>query len=139
MNLAGEQRLIEERVLVAVRRRAGAQEAETSVVAGADLVPRAGRDENRIAGSDVPPLALELHLARAVDNDVDLLALCVVVALRRLARLQRRLGERLLTRRRRPETVQLPDRAAVRGRERLGRLEGSNLHGSRLSPSTPRF
>ena len=53
---------------------------------GADLVPGAGRDQDRIPRYDGPPLAVELHLARALDQVVDLLALAVVVALRRASR-----------------------------------------------------
>src|SRR5436305_2334091 len=64
----------EERVLVAVGRRAAAQEADT-VVAGADLVPRAWRDQDRVAGRDPTARAVELHLAAAIEPEVDLRAL----------------------------------------------------------------
>src|SRR5580765_1592607 len=123
--------LLEEGVLVAVRRRAAAEEAQP-LLPGGDLVPRAGRDQDRVARGDGAAVAVQLHLTRAFDEVVDLLGFRVVVALRRLAGVERRLGEALVPDRRGGEAEQLADRAPVRGRERLGLCERANDHAARL-------
>ena len=64
-------------------------------------------------GPDGRELAVELHLARALLDVVELLGDAVVVALRLLARLERRLGEALVLR-----VEELADRGAVGRRER---------------------
>jgi hypothetical protein len=104
---------------VPVRRGAAAEEAQHAVGRGADLVPRARRDQDRVAAPDVRALAVDLDLAAALDEVVELLALAVVVALRRPARPERRLGEALVAGARGGEAEELADRAPVGRRERL--------------------
>ena len=82
----------------------------------------------RVARPDVPPLAVDLHLAAPVEEHVQLLARRVVVALRRLPRLEPRLGEALVRRAVR-RVEQDANRAPVGRRERLGVVAGANFHG----------
>src|SRR5690349_24281284 len=102
--------LLEVRVLVPVRGRAAAQEPQPLAASG-DLMPGARRDQDRIAGRDLTAVAVDLHLAPAVCQVVDLLRFGVVVALRGLARLESRLGEALVLHRRGRDPEQLADRA----------------------------
>src|SRR5215475_7613225 len=97
--------LLEERVLVGVRRRAHAQDAELTRPVVLERVPGAGRDEDRVARADAAGLAVDLELARALRDEVDLLGSRVVMPLCRLPRLEQRLGEAL-----RGRVVQLSDR-----------------------------
>jgi hypothetical protein len=81
-----------------------------------DLVPRAGRDEDRIAGTDLARLALDLHLAAALEEDVDLLGARVVVALGGLPGCKAGLGETLVRGASERRIEQDPDRRAVESR-----------------------
>ncbi len=87
----------EVRVLVPVRRRAAAEETERPVGRGADLVPGSRRNQDRVAGRDPRALAVHLHLADPLEQEVHLLGLSVVVALRGLPGVERRLGQALIT------------------------------------------
>src|SRR6185436_19007484 len=73
--------LREVRVLVPVRRGAAAEEAQRVGSGRADLVPRTGRDRDGISGLDLGRLAVDLHHPGPVEDEVDLLAVAVVVAL----------------------------------------------------------
>jgi hypothetical protein len=81
-----------------------------------------------IAIASPAAIPLELHLALTLEDEVDLLRLAVVVPLRRVPRLERRLGEALVDRAARRQTAQLANRASVRGDERLGRRERPDIH-----------
>src|SRR3981081_3823632 len=87
--------LLEERVFVGVRRRAAAEEAQFAVAVFLQRVPGAGGDQHGVARADRLGVAVDLHPAGALQNEVDLLGGAVVVALRRLVGLERRLGEAL--------------------------------------------
>src|SRR5439155_19739416 len=125
----------EERVRAPVRRSAAAQEAQPSL-RRADLVPRAGGNQDRVAGHDAGALTVDLHLSGALEDEVDLLALGVVVAVCRLSGPERRLGEALVRGRSRYEPEQLPDGRAVGSDERLGRLQRTDLHGTNRTIAT---
>ena len=103
--------LLEEGVVVAVRRGAAAEEPKLRH--GYALVPRAGWDQGGVAGSNVPALVVDLELTLSFEHEVDLLARPVVVPLRRLTRCQGGLGQALPLR-----VMQLADRRSVFGRER---------------------
>src|SRR5437588_846799 len=107
--------LLEDRVLVGVRRRAHAEDGQLARAVVLERVPGPRWNEDRVAGPDPAGLAVDLELARPLRHDVDLLASLVVVAFRGLRRLERGLCEAL-----RRRAVELPDRRAVLGRERLG-------------------
>ena len=62
---------------------------------GRELVPAARWDEDRVAWADLPSVAVDLELSAALDDQVDLLAACVVVAPGRGDRFERRLREAL--------------------------------------------
>src|SRR5690349_18700731 len=87
--------LLEEGVVVGVRRRAAAEDAQLARAVVLERMPRARRDEHRVAAPDGARRAVDLHPAGALDDEVDLLRLRVVVPLGRLPRLERRLGEAL--------------------------------------------
>src|SRR5690348_11520726 len=108
--------LVEEGVVVGVRRRAAAEDAELGRAVVLELMPRARRDENRVAGADGAGVAVDLNAAGPFDDEVDLFRRAVVMPLRRLVRLERRLGEALRVR-----MEQLPDRRAVSRPERFSR------------------
>ena len=78
--------------------RAAAEEPQLTVGVRPNLVPRARRDEDRIAGIDVALVTVDLHAARALQHDVDLLGARVVVAARAGPGRKRRLGKALLGR-----------------------------------------
>src|SRR5581483_9898664 len=110
---------LEERVVVTVGRGAAAEDPEAPVARVAELVPDAGRDGDGVAGTDAGAVAVELEVALAFEDEVDLFGLGVVVALRRLAGLEGRLGEALVDGAAGREAAELADRAAVGGDERL--------------------
>jgi hypothetical protein len=72
-------RLREIRILVRVRRRAAAEKAQR--LSSHDRVPRAWRDENRIAPADRVMFTIELYLARAFQDEIKLLRHLVIVRL----------------------------------------------------------
>ena len=80
-------------------------------------MPGARRDQGRIPRLDLTDLAVKLQRALALEHDVDLFALAVIVPLGCLPRLERRLRKTLGFR-----VMELPDRRAVFRRERLDRL-----------------
>src|SRR5947209_2021216 len=88
--------LLEEGVVVGVRRRAAAEDAQLAVAVVLERVPGARRDQGGVPRAHAPPLAVDLQLAGAFQDEVDLLGGAVVVACRRLARLERRLREALV-------------------------------------------
>src|SRR4029078_2569299 len=90
-------------------------------------MPRAGRDEHRVAWADLARIALDFHLAPAVEEDVDLLGLRVVVALRGPARVQAGLREALVGGPAEGGVEQDSDRRAVERRECLGAVTGENF------------
>ncbi len=55
------------------------------------------RNQDRVAGRDPRALAVHLHLADPLEQEVHLLGLSVVVALRGLPGVERRLGQALIT------------------------------------------
>src|SRR6266436_505675 len=79
--------LLEERVVVRVRRHAAAEEPQLTVAVVLERVPGARRDQRRIPRADAASLAVDLEVARALQDEVDLLGGAVVMALGRLARL----------------------------------------------------
>ena len=83
-------------------------------------MPRTRRDEHRVAPADLARIALDFHLAAAVEEEVDLLGLRVVVALRGPARVKARLREALVGGPAECGVEQDSDRRAVERRERLG-------------------
>src|SRR5882762_783815 len=85
--------LLEERVVVRVGRHAAAEEPELAVAVVLERVPGARTDECRVPRTYTASLAIDLEVAGALQDEVDLLGRAVVVALRRLARLERRLRE----------------------------------------------
>ena len=62
-----------------VRRRAAAEKAQR--LDSHDRVPRAWRDEDRIAPPDRVTFAVELYLARAFENEIKFLRHLVIVPL----------------------------------------------------------
>src|SRR5438045_2439076 len=72
-------RLREKRILVRVRRRAAAEKAQW--FCSHDGVPRAWRDEDRIASPDLATFTVELYLARAFEDEIKLLRHLVIVPL----------------------------------------------------------
>jgi uncharacterized protein len=77
-----------------IRRRAAAE--KTQRLLRDDGVPRAWRNEGRIAGNNAPPFTVDLHLARAFEDEIKLLGQLVMMPLRRAARRDTRLGEALV-------------------------------------------
>src|SRR3981081_3670558 len=76
--------LLEERVFVGVWRRAVAEEAQLAVAVVLQRVPGAGGDQDGVARADHLAVAVDLHPAGALQDEVDLLRCAVVVALRGL-------------------------------------------------------
>jgi hypothetical protein len=89
--------LLEERVLVTVRGRTAAEEAERGSPGGANRVPCAGRDERRVTWPNKRLFAVELELTFAFDDVVDLFGFRVVVPRGGRARAERRLGQALVS------------------------------------------
>ena len=77
-----------------VRRHAAAEKAG-SLRSCDERVPGARGDQDRVTCPHVLLLAADLEATAALDQKVDLLAQPVIVALRGLARRERRLSERL--------------------------------------------
>ena len=103
---------------MAVRRRAAAEEAQ-SLLAGRDLVPCAGRDQDRVAvrpGGGRRPAPSRPSPRRGSRSPRSPRGSGVPSP----ARPEGRLGEALVPDRRGGEAEQLADRAPVRGRERFG-------------------
>src|SRR6185437_4531747 len=115
--------LLEERVVVRVGRRTAAQDPELARAVVLERVPRTGWDQGRVPRSHALPVAVDLERAGSFQHEVDLLARAVVVALGRLARLERRLREALALR-----VVELADRRAVLRRERLRPVHRLHVH-----------
>src|SRR5665213_205771 len=115
--------LLEVGVVMRVRRRAAAQNAELARSVVLELVPRARRDQYGVAGTHVRDLAVDLHLALPLEHEVDLLGDAVVVALGRLLDLERRLGKALHVR-----VMELANRRAILRHERLDGLDRGDLH-----------
>src|SRR5204862_3944354 len=72
-------RLREIRILVRVRGRAAAEKAQW--FCSHDGVPRAWRDEDRIASPDLATFTVELYLARAFEDEIKLLRHLVIMPL----------------------------------------------------------
>ena len=70
---------VEIRILVRIRRRAATEKAQR--LCSHDRVPRAWRDEDRIAPADHMTFAIELYLARAFEDEIKLLRHLVIVPL----------------------------------------------------------
>ena len=64
-------------VLVRIRRRAAAEKAEPR--GGRDLVPGAGRNQNRVARCDRTCFSVDLHRALAFEKEIKFLTFLVVV------------------------------------------------------------
>src|SRR5438876_3727659 len=75
--------LVEEGVLVAVRRGTAAEESQRR--RRPDLMPRTRWNQCRITGTDRPALAVDLQVAGSLEHEVDLLGASVVVTLGRLS------------------------------------------------------
>src|SRR4051812_49148033 len=84
----------EVRVLVAIGRRAAAEQPHPGR-ACLQLVPGAGWNQDCVALLDLARFSVDLHRPATRDEEVDLLAQRVVVALRRLPRVECRLGQGL--------------------------------------------
>jgi len=113
-----------------VRWRTAAEEAEG--LSGGDLVPRAGRNEDGVAGGDGAGFAVDLDVAVAFENKVEFFAEPVVVALGGLANGDGGFGEALVLHRGVRAVEDAADGAAVFGGE--GGLRGKRIdgHGERL-------
>src|SRR4029453_16564482 len=118
--------LLEERVVVPIRRRAGTEKAERRA-ARPDLMPGAGRDQDRVARPDRLSLAVKLHLAGALEHEVDLFALPVEMSLRGAIWFEGGFGEALCC-----GVVKLANRRTVLRRERLRLCRGRDVHSGRL-------
>ena len=112
-------------VLVCVGRRAAAEEAER--FARGDGVPCARRNEDGIAVADGACGAVDLHFARAFEDEIKLLREPVVMPLRGRAGGHAGLGERLLFYGRIGAVEDAADGRAVLGGE--GFLVGEVEHG----------
>src|SRR3954468_4297818 len=121
-------RSLEEGVCVPVRWSAAAEKSELAVAVVLERVPGAGGDEHGVSGTDRLRVSVDLHPAGALEHEVDLLRHPVVMTLRRLVRLERRLGEAL-----RRGVVELADRRAVLRDEELDAGDRSNLHSAAAS------
>src|SRR5690349_8949632 len=121
--------LVEERVVVAVRRDAAAEEADGG--RGGELVPRARRDEDCVARADAAAVAVDLHVALALEHDVDLLRGAVLVPLRALTLPERRFRQALQRR-----VMELPNRRPVLRRERAQLVARGNVHQPTAARST---
>jgi len=109
---------LEECVVVRVRRGAAAEKAE--VGCGANGVPCAGRDEDRVAGRDGRRFPIDFHFTSAALDEVKLLACAVLVALGAASGRQLRFGETLIGNRRVGAVENAADRRAIlRGKWRL--------------------
>src|SRR5664279_658001 len=64
--------LLEERVVVRVRRSADAEEAKLARAVVLEGVPRTRRDQHCVAGTHVRRLPVDLHLALPFQDEVDL-------------------------------------------------------------------
>ena len=111
-----------------IRRCAAAEESQG--LGGGDLVPRTGRDQDGIAGSDVLFLAVDFHDTLAFEDEVKLLAQLVVVALCGASHGNGRLGQALVGHRRVGAVQNTADRAAVLGGKGwlLGKLVDRHGH-----------
>ena len=79
--------LVKIRIGVVVWRRATAEQAQVSF--GGDLVARANRNQNGVAGANLASRAIKIHERGAFKQKIKFLADLVVVALSGLPRLQR--------------------------------------------------
>ena len=112
-------RLLEIRILVRIRRCAAAEKAQR--LCSRDCVPRARRDEDRIARADHTTFAIELYLARAFENKIKLLRDLVIVPLCPAACLDARFRKALvLYGRIRAIEDRTDSRAVLRDKGRLG-------------------
>src|SRR5262249_14802960 len=125
--------LLKERVFVRVRRRAHAEDGQLARAVVLQRVPRPGWDQDRVAGTDPPRLAVDLESARALRDEVDLLGPSVIVALRLLLGLEECFREALLCR-----VMQLADRRAVLRSEGLRAVEALHVHSAEASTSATR-
>src|SRR5262249_13183113 len=116
------------RVLVAVGRRAAAQQDELGVVRGPQLVAHPRRDHDAVAGADSGLLGPQPHTPRARHEVVDLLGLAMEVLDGRPARGNARLGKALVARLGPRGTGELADRGPVEGDERIEPVEVRDLH-----------
>src|ERR1700745_3661359 len=116
-----------------VRRRAQAKNQKLARAVVLERVPGAWRDEDRVPRTDNARLPVDLQLAGALRDEVELLASLVVVAPGRLAGLQRGFRKAL-----RGRVVQLPDRGAVLRRERLDAVEAPQVHSTEARTSATR-
>src|SRR5262249_62247395 len=107
-------KLLDERGDVRVRRAPTPEAAHLARAVVLKRVPCSVRDQHGVAGPDSARVAVDLHPAGALEDEVDLLGRAVVVALGRLVGLERRLGEALLG-----SVVELADRRAGLRREGL--------------------
>ena len=62
-----------------VGRRAAAEKAKAGL--GGYLVPRAGGDEDRVAGADFPGFSVDIHDPGTLKNEVEFFGQSMVVAL----------------------------------------------------------
>ncbi len=76
-------------------------------------MPRAGRDEDRIAGADLARGSVDFHLCRSLEKKINFLAHPVVVALRESSRRKSGLGEALVADRRVGMVEDFADRRTV--------------------------
>ncbi len=127
-NPSGE--LLEVGVVVRVGRGAAAEEAE--VLGGGDGVPMAGGDEDGVARVDIAGLAVDLDEARAIEDEVELLADLVVVALGGGAGLNRGFGEALFLDRGVCEVQNASDLRTIFRYKRSLRFEIENRHTEHL-------
>src|SRR5437764_13238299 len=113
-------RLREIRILVRVRGRAAAKKAQW--FCSHDGVPRAWRDEDRIASPDLATFTVELYLARAFEEEIKLLRHLVIVPLCPAACGDARFRKALVLYRRIRAIEDRTDSRAVPGdKRRLGR------------------
>ena len=109
-----------------IRRRTAAEENEFLLCD--DLMPCTCRDQHRVPRADRFHLAINLHPPAPAEHIVELLALLMVMPLRRATNRQPRFCEALVFHWRVRGVQQAGDRRAVLGRERLLRFSLSDFH-----------
>src|SRR5918997_5509362 len=119
----------QDRVLVRVWRRAGAQQDERLRAVVDELVLGAGRDDDHVTRAHARLFAGQPHQAGTGGEEVDLLGAAMEVGLGRRTGRDARLRERLVDGVAAGDAGQLADLGAVEGDERLALLEAADLHG----------
>lgn len=131
---------VRERVFVLVRRCAAAQESQRFY--GSDLVTCPRRDQYAVPRPDLSFNPLDLHPTDSLQDEIELLAHLVVVAVGCGARGKGRFGEALLRHRRVGAVEDAADRRSILGGERrlFGQLSdghANSIRGANRKPNVP--